>query len=454
MHLSKIRLSALAICLGVSFSEISLEKTFKQSLAPDSSIQEQKEKIKLSHLEIVTPENIKPKNFDSMARTTSLFPRAVDIKRIMLLAHASAQSHGREKPTIVSVGCGSFFMENLMAQEGATVIGIDPNEELVKKVARIYNLKETKPGSKIYVSTNKKADLIAMVGSARQAPFLLSKIKGISFSPYPNEIQELERKLQQEIRQISPLFDLFHELSEQQDKTALSKVVDEIKEKYPALLDLYEKIRETKIRYRSEGKSNNPIDLVFNSWMPDGIDLRRDLEELGAEFLVLAGDETWEFTGVDVEAYWFSTNEIEDIPIFYFIKEGIFKNTYDESLQYPLASSWNAPSAASHKSQYYVYTSKDASKKSFDLAKATTKVQLEKETDMPLPWEFKDFWNEADYRMTPLEASSWRLVSDQFAMSETFRETDLARTIESKHQAFLNLLTRVRPSLQTIETSL
>lgn len=418
------RFQLLILIFASGFVSSSLALAPESSLRPDEEIPTINAPVKLYSYNVIHPNEAKPGDFDVFQKTVTFVPRAVDVERIYRLAGHATRLQGNMKPTIVSVGAGSFFLEALLAQKGVKVIGVEPNENVVRQAAEVFGLLETAPGSKIFVSKNPSFDLVAIVGDAGNARNKLAEVKGIQVTAYPEEIEKRERFFYRKLIQfIERLNDFF--LIDDEDpgwgnqKAKIEKEYVRLYRKY------YELVRQKKEFIRDHPVS---VNLVLNSWMPQGIDFRQSLDDVGALYEVLI-EENGGSTGLDSSKDIFSGIDFdiqfgldpreeeavdylaETIPLPGTLRQGVFGYSYFSTERYQYVSGWNT----SNNSNVNVFVLRDNPETATLTAKTISKN--EKLTGNPYPWEYRAFWtrNPVKYLLDYRPAHHLRFLFQRFA---------------------------------------
>lgn len=370
-------------------------------LAPRSEVQQAQTQHQLYHYNVVHPYEVTSFHFSNYEkRVTQFIPRSLDLKKILAAAKSSAAENGNEKPIIVSIGSGALFTEFLLAKKGAKVIGIDPDEETVKKAALLYGLRETRPGSKIYVSQDPHLDLIAIVGDAQTTVEKLAEIAGVQILDYSSEIKQEMNAFQLKLSLFLQKYNQFIEDYlwvdlEGFEAVARDQFVSTLKTEYQQLVQAFTELNRKKLAFRRSYPTN--IDVVFNSWMPREVDFRQSLEDIGANLLILVAERAGN-SGITVESL--NTYRMSELERFFpdgiapaeLLESGTFTQTYYNSDRYIEKGWWQAASSADgHGSTVQIYASENTPESVSQVIERLVSFDTTAQ-DQPYPWEYRDFW--------------------------------------------------------------
>ena len=193
-----------------------------------------------------------------------------DLGRTISLADSSRRVKGREKSIIISVGSGFCFNEYLLAKtRKASVIAIDLNEGIIRKVAETFGLLEISNG--VFSNHNSNADFDLTLISSNDSN-MFDKINALGWV----KVDKIDESIRQKEKELKDLLSAYSSLAE--DNISLKDL-----EKRSKML--YGEIESLKFKFWKTHTSD--VDLVFNSWMNKGIDYTESLRDLGAPYVVL-----------------------------------------------------------------------------------------------------------------------------------------------------------------------
>jgi len=349
--------------------------------------------------------------------------RALDVKRIFEAAKPYAEKRGAKKPFIVSLGSGAALNEYVMASQQAKVIAIDPDVTTVRQAAEVYGLDEIRTG--VFVSKNPDLfDLTLVIGSSKDARDILSEIEGVNIVPFPEEFKRREEALAKDFDILSKQYQRFKALHDaiSRIETEIFYAEDDEPEKVPdiqarqanvigqmaELKELiekgYEKIKPEYFKLKKEkaefNEQNPPgVDVVFNAWMPTGIDFRQDLDDIGASLMILvnggSGSSGIEMKSNESETY-LGREYDNSIPNASILKQTTLQGTYASNDAYEQNGWWSADDHGVSEGSFILYTRSSAEAQEKERVEVITYEDegLGIQDVDPLPWEYEDWWGE------------------------------------------------------------